>query len=312
MDLPNDRSLHSRPVPRTGGLAVLFGTLASLAFLFVWEPLPPELIWLAASLAMVAAISFLDDLGEVSAGIRLGVHLGAALLLLIGGLGWTRLDLPSGWVTLPAWIGILLTLLYVVWMINLYNFMDGMDGLAAGMAVFGFAALGLLGLIGGEFLYALVAFCIAGAAAGFGIVNFPPAPIFLGDVGSSSLGLLAAGLSLWGVQLGLFPLWTAWLAFSPFIVDATWTLVARAWRRERLWEAHRSHHYQRLVLAGWSHRKTLLRAYVLMAASGACAVAAPRLAEREQWMLLGAWVLIYGFVHLRVRLTASVSAPDHP
>ena len=89
--------------------------------------------------------------------------------------------------------------------------------------------------------------------------NFPPARIFLGDAGSSTLGLLAAGLSLIGTQRGLFPLWVAWLAFSPFIVDATWTLLRRLYAGERVWQAHRSHHYQRLVLAGWGHRKTLLR-----------------------------------------------------
>jgi UDP-N-acetylmuramyl pentapeptide phosphotransferase/UDP-N-acetylglucosamine-1-phosphate transferase len=113
---------------------------------------------------------------------------------------------------------------------------------------------------------------------------------------------LVAAFSLWGSHLGLFPLWSAWLAFSPFILDATWTLLARLGRGERIWEPHRSHHYQRLVLAGWSHRRTLLRAYPIMAAAAACAVASPSLPPREQWLLIAAWAMIFALVHLKVRL----------
>ena len=142
----------------------------------------------------------------------------------------------------------------------------------------------------------------AAAAAGFLWSNFPPARIFLGDLGSSTLGLLAAGFSLWGARDGLFPLWTAALAFSPFIVDATWTLGRRLARGERVWEAHRSHHYQRLVLAGWGHRKTVLRSYVLMAGAAASAVAAPGLATWEQWAVIGAWAVVYALIHFRVGL----------
>lgn len=121
---------------------------------------------------------------------------------------------------------------------------------------------------------------------------------------------MAAGFSLWGNQLGLFPLWTAWLAFSPFIVDATWTLLTRLARHERIWEPHRSHHYQRLVLAGWSHRETLLRSYLVMAAAAACAVASPRLSSQEQWLLLAGWASIYVLIHIKVGLVERHPAMD--
>jgi UDP-N-acetylmuramyl pentapeptide phosphotransferase/UDP-N-acetylglucosamine-1-phosphate transferase len=302
VDHPNARSLHSSPVPRSGGLAVLLGLGGPLLVLAALGISAPELGWIAAAVLPVAGIAYLDDLGEVPRRLRLIAQSAAALLLMSGGLRWTLLELP-GWVMVfPGWVAVVLSLVYVVWLINLYNFMDGMDGFAAGMALFGFSAFAVLGWSGGESLFAIASVCVALAAAGFLTSNFPPARIFLGDSGSSSLGLLVAAFSLWGSHLGLFPLWSAWLAFSPFILDATWTLLARLGRGERIWEPHRCHHYQRLVLAGWSHRRTLLRAYPIMAAAAACAVASPSLPPREQWLLIAAWAMLFALVHLKVRL----------
>lgn len=312
LDHPNERSLHSVPVPRSGGLAVLAGTAVPLLLAGLLGGAGSELLVLAAAASLVALVSYFDDLGEVSRRLRFSAHVGAAALLLAGGLNWTAFDLPGlGW-QFPTVLGVGLTLLFVVWMINLYNFMDGMDGFAGGMSAFGFASLAVLGWSGGEALFTLVAACVAAASAGFLTQNFPPARIFLGDVGSSTLGLIAAGLSLWGANLALFPLWVAWLAFSPFIVDATWTLLRRAINGERVWEAHRSHHYQRLVLAGWGHRKTVLRAYLLMAAAGASAIGAPALAPADQRLLLVGWAIIYGLIHVRVRLVERAPAAGQP
>lgn len=311
IDYPNARSLHATPVPRSGGLAVLLGLILPLAVLAALGISATELGWIAAALVPVAGVAYLDDLGDVPRRLRLLAQGAACLLLMAGGLRWSVLELPGWALALPIWAVAALTLLYVVWLINLYNFMDGMDGFAAGMALFGFSAFSVLGWIGGEPMFALAAACVALAASGFLTSNFPPARIFLGDSGSSSLGLLVAAFSLWGTSLGLFPLWSAWLAFSPFIVDATWTLFARLLRGERVWEAHRSHHYQRLVLAGWSHRRTLLRGYVIMAAAAACAVASPSLPTNEQWMLIGVWGLVYGLVHLKVRLVERAASSVH-
>ncbi len=307
VDHPNERSLHETPVPRSGGLGVLAGLILALVILVATGAAEPGLGWLGLATVLVAGVSLWDDLGHVLRRLRFGVHAAAALMLMAGGFLWRSLDLPGVDWAFPAALAWALTLLYVVWMINLYNFMDGMDGFAGGMALFGFAALAVLGWRGGEPLYAIACACVAAAAAGFLTRNFPPARIFLGDLGSSILGLLAAGFSLWGAGLGLFPLWVAWLAFSPFIVDATWTLIQRLLKGERVWEAHRSHHYQRLVLAGWGHRKTVLRGYLVMIGAAACAVAAPTLSPPDQWTLIGAWAGIYLLIHARVHL-----AERHP
>lgn len=312
IDLPNERSLHAGAVPRTGGIAVVAafvvaGVPAQTAF-----PLPAPWAWTGAALVLVGSVSFLDDRGEVKARYRLATHLGAGLLLLAGRISWSVIDLPGiDWV-MPQALSWLLTLGYLVWMVNLYNFMDGMDGFAGGMALFGFGALALLGWKGGDMGFALTNALVVASASGFLLHNFPPARIFLGDLGSATLGLLAAILSLIGTQRGLFPLWVAWLAFSPFILDATWTLLRRLWRGERVWDAHRSHHYQRLVLAGSSHRQIVLRSYLLMAACATTAVAAPDMSVRDQWLLLTAWAIVYLLIGYKTRLAehrAGIAAP---
>lgn len=302
LDHPNSRSLHQHPIPRTGGLAVLAAGTLVLLGLALARRASPELAWIALAVIPVLAVSFLDDQGEVPRRYRLLAQSAGAGILLTGGIGWWVLTWPGGSWMMPTSLAWLLGLLYIVWMTNLYNFMDGIDGLAGGMAVFGFAALAFLGWQSGDANFALTASVVAAAAAGFLTCNFPPARLFLGDVGSSTLGLLAAALSLWGSRSGIFPLWVAWLAFSPFIVDATWTLLHRLARREPVWLPHRSHHYQRLVLAGWSHRKTTLWAYVLMATAGSTAVAAPSLAPGGQWTLLVFWAGLYALIHVKARL----------
>lgn len=318
LDHPNARSLHCEPTPRTGGLALATGFGAGLLLVVGGHGWPDteagaRLFALVAAALVVGSLSFLDDWRELPRRYRLLGQLGGALLLVAAGLRWDTVGLPGSSAPLPSFLTWPLSLLLIVWMINLYNFMDGMDGLAASMAVFGFGALGWLGASQGDWLFALLNGLVVAAALGFLTANFPPARLFMGDSGSALLGLFAASLSLWGARDGLFPLWVAGLAFSPFILDATWTLLRRAFHGERIWEAHRSHHYQRLVLAGWSHRQTLMRALMLMAAAAACAVAAPRLAPAQQWALMLGWAGIYGIVHYKVKKVerAAASLSDH-
>ena len=134
---------------------------------------------------------------------------------------------------------------------------------------------------------------IAAVALGFLVFNFPPARIFMGDTGSYSLGFLAAALSLWGVGNGLFPAWCPILIFSPFIVDATVTLLTRAWRRERFWEAHKGHFYQRLAEAGWPHRTVVLWAYGLMMACGTSVVLVSVVPGHGLTAIIPVWIVLY-------------------
>ena len=275
LDQPNERSLHERPVPRTGGIAVLAGSAVSLGFgaAGLWLP-----VTLAAALAIV---SFLDDLYGLPTVARLAAHVGAAAFFV-----WYLLS-PMHPVEMT------LLILAVAWITNLYNFMDGSDGLAGGMATIGFGAYALAAWWSGA--APLAAFCVAlaAAAAGFLAYNLHPARIFLGDVGSIPLGFLAAALGLAGWRNDLWPLWFPVLVFGPFIGDATVTLVRRLLRRERVWQAHRDHYYQRMVRMGLGHRATAWTGYaVMLLCAGAALVGRNQAPALQAMAFFGASALL--------------------
>lgn len=296
-DLPNDRSLHARPTPRGGGIAILTAFFVTLSVSRYGAAFPAAAWPLAAGAGLLAVVSYLDDRRGLSVRVRLPVHLVAAAIPVALGLFPEQWPVAGAVIAPPLAVTALLALLSTVWLTNLYNFMDGMDGFAGGMGVSGFFFLGCLAGMRGAPELAHVALLLAAACLGFLVLNFPPARIFMGDVGSAPLGFLAAGLSLWGVRDGVFPPAAPLLIFSPFIVDATATLLHRALRGEKVWQAHRSHYYQRLVLAGWSHRRTVLAEYTLMLAAGltALAVAASEKVAVTVGSLL-AWIVIYGIL----------------
>ena len=235
---------------------------------------------------------------------RFLVHFLAAAMLIPAGYGLRELQFPGGW-TLPlGGAEFPLTLLLVTWLANLSNFMDGMDGVAGGMGAIGFGWLALLAGLQGHQALAHTAALIALANLGFLAFNFPPARIFMGDAGAVPMGFAAGGLSLWGISTDAFPFWSPVIIFSPFIVDATVTLLLRISRGEKVWQAHRSHYYQRLVLMGWGHRKTVLAEYGVMAATGATAfVLSSWENSRLELAALAGWIAFYGAVALAIRRT---------
>ncbi len=303
LDHPNERSLHLQPTPRTGGVAILAGFFSAIPVWLLATGGANMVAWLIAGSGVIATVSFLDDWRGLPVVVRLFGHVvGASLVVLGAGLTLPFL-LPGMSVTWPVWLIFGMSILFLVWMVNLYNFMDGMDGFAAGMALIGFGTFALLGLLGGNHPFAILSLAIAAAAAGFLLFNFPPARIFMGDTGSASLGLLAGGFTLWGVRDGVFPFWAAVLVFSPFIVDASATLARRLFRGERIWQAHKSHYYQRLVQSGWGHKKTVLYEYVLMMACGLSALLAQHLDFQWQVALIIFWCLVYSLLMIGIHRT---------
>ncbi len=300
---PNERTLHSMPTPQTGGLAVIGSVVISLilaaSILAITQPskavLPKGLasgsVWIVFSMLLIFVVSFIDDCVGLPAVLRLGVQAVSAFII-IGGVGLTlsSIPIPGGPNILLGLAAIPVSVLVLLWMANLYNFMDGMDGFAGGMTFFGFGFLAYFGWQANFPVMLIIATFVAMGALGFLTHNFPPARIFMGDAGSITVGFLAGTLMILGVRDGIFELWVPIIIFSPFIVDATVTLSRRILRRKRIWEAHREHYYQRLVLSGWSHRRTVLVEYGVMILCGGLAVLYHHSTDKVRLIVLGVWV----------------------
>jgi UDP-GlcNAc:undecaprenyl-phosphate/decaprenyl-phosphate GlcNAc-1-phosphate transferase len=253
LDLPNDRSLHERPTPRTGGIGLMLAVAVSL---LAFGAGPSSIVVPAV---LLAAVFLIDDVRGLPVLPRFAAQFGVAIwFLAASGL--------YGWFLFPV------LALGIVWSANLYNFMDGSNGLAGGMAVIGFATYAFAAAWAGDSELAMLAAIVAGAAAGFLAWNFNPARIFLGDAGSIPLGFLAATIGVLGWDRGLWPFWFPGLVFATFIFDSGVTLGKRLIHRENPFKAHRSHYYQRLIRMGWSHRRLAISAYALMAATSLSAL----------------------------------------
>lgn len=273
LDAPNERSLHTRLTPRTGGLALMAGVLTG------WLLLEVSIYWLILPLALIS-LSLIDDIRGLPARWRfLGQTLVCAVFLVTHANGF------------EAWLMGLL-LIAMVWMVNLYNFMDGSDGLAGGMAVIGFSTYAAAAYLSLDVPLAMMNASIVVAALAFLLFNFNPARIFMGDAGSVPLGFLVAAIGFYGWQKALWPAWFPLLVFSPFIVDATVTLFKRLIRREKVWQAHKSHYYQRLVQIGWGHKKTAIVEYVLMMMASLSALFALQFSDYIIYVL-GLGVIVY-------------------
>lgn len=293
LDQPNQRSLHDRPVPRNGGLAImtaiLIGGAAAVALAGGYDN---RVYILGAAVIVIGVISLLDDRKPLPPLIRLLVHLALAVGIAFAGFecSW---GIPGTGISMSGAVATVLTVLFIAWMINLFNFMDGMDGFAGGMAVTGFLTLAVMGYVSQQYNYALLNIVIAASAAGFLVLNYPPAKLFMGDTGSTVLGLLAASMVLWGARDGVMEIYTGLLIFSPFIVDATVTLTRRLFRGEKVWEAHREHSYQKLVLLGYGHRRTVQLEYILMIACAISSIVAAQSAEKVRLGIYGIWIILY-------------------
>ncbi len=291
LDVPNERSSHQSVMPRGGGLAmVLAFTTALVALAAIGGQRATLLLALGGGLA-VAGIGFVDDRRPVPPARRLAVHLAAAVWAVawLGGLP----TLTFGNVTLSlSWIGHVLAVLSIVWTLNLFNFMDGIDGIAASEAVFICGSAGILGLLypgaaggGGALAWIFCAACL-----GFLWWNWPPAKIFMGDVGSGYLGFVIAVLAIAADHDDPAAPWPWLILGGVFFVDASVTLVYRALRGERVYEAHRTHAYQWLARR-WGHRRVTVSVWVVnvfwLLPCAAFAAAHP---ARAIWVLIVAFV----------------------
>jgi len=255
LDHPNERSSHSMPTPRGGGLAIVLLVTGTGLWSASEADLKRSMVYLLCGL-VIAFLGWRDDLHSLSPRVRFGVQ-GLVAAASIWGLGYfDSVTIPLfGKLQLGA-PGIVITFLWIVGLTNAYNFMDGIDGMAGGVAFaagLGWALLTAnISYLANSFVF-WIALAIAASSLGFLFHNWQPAKIFMGDVASTFLGysfavmpMLASNQEGDALMLGTLLLWT-------FIMDAGVTFIRRLLRRENVFTAHRTHLYQRLVIGGYSH-----------------------------------------------------------
>lgn len=290
VDVPNARSSHSRPTPR--GAGVVFVLVIGGVWLWTRQFEVALATGAALSAIVIAGLSGVDDLRPLGSGVRLLVHFGCATVAVL-----SIARAPAAFPWIPALL--ILSIVWVVGLTNVYNFMDGIDGISATQAVVTGAAVAIAARHVGSAAAMTIGAAIVGVSAGFLVHNWPPARVFMGDVGSAFLGFTFAVLMLDIARSSVGAAILIVLSLWPFLFDASVTLIRRALAGENILTAHRSHLYQRLVIAGWSHARVSVL-YGLAAASGA-AVAfwgmmrpadAPMVFALVPLMAAGLWLIV--------------------
>jgi UDP-N-acetylmuramyl pentapeptide phosphotransferase/UDP-N-acetylglucosamine-1-phosphate transferase len=249
LDIPNDRSSHTQPTPRGGGLGFIIALVITSSILAAIDSTSIEILPLWLVLIPLAIIGIIDDRQGVPAAVRYLVQLSSASIAIA-----FFHPFPQPWLTnlgiAGEIIGIVLTVIGMTALINFYNFMDGLDGLVGGCSA---VQLGFLAIyLHQSWLWLLVA-----AIVGFLRWNWSPAKIFMGDAGSTVLGATVA-IALLNTNNNTLQAWSALVVTFPLVIDAVYTICRRLMRRENIFKAHRSHLYQRLQQSGWSHDRVAI------------------------------------------------------
>jgi UDP-N-acetylmuramyl pentapeptide phosphotransferase/UDP-N-acetylglucosamine-1-phosphate transferase len=216
------------------------------------------LLFYAFGVGLIATVSWFDDLQTLPNRVRFAVHSLAAILAIIGLGYWDELNVPLLGQVHLGWVGLPITFLWIVGLTNAYNFMDGIDGIAGGQAVVAGLGWAILGIVTDQQFVSILGALLAATSLGFLFHNWPPARIFMGDVGSAFLGFSFACLAVIAANrepaLAIAGVLLVW----PFVFDTLFTFFRRLKNRENVFSAHRSHLYQRLVISGYSHRSVTL------------------------------------------------------
>ncbi len=291
LDVPNRRSSHQIATPRGGGLAVVIVFLGAVASLYALGKLPAAMLsafWVGGLL--IAGVGFIDDHRDLSARTRFSVQLIAATFAVVVLGGGAEIQIGTRLFDLGIF-GDMLAIIFLVWFINLYNFMDGIDGLASAEALsIAISALIVSTTDSNEITSSLLAI-IAGSALGFLVWNWPPAKIFMGDVGSGFFGFIIAVLAIISSNQGGLSIWCWLILAGVFVVDATITLVTRFIQGEQWYSAHKSHAYQKASRLLSSHRPvTLIVLMINLCWLLPIAWFASDRPESGWWLTLVAWI----------------------
>lgn len=257
IDNPNERSSHSVPTPRGGGVAVVCSYLLALAVLIYSQQLTVYIgLTLMAAGFVIALLGFLDDHGHINSMLRLAVHFLVAIGVVISLGGFSEVTAFNG--LQLGFLANIVAVLFLVWLLNLYNFMDGINGIASVEAITTVVSMAILYYVLNTTLNSDILWLLAACVFGFLLWNFPKAKIFMGDACSGFLGLTLGVLALIALKenLALFYAWI--ICLGVFVVDATYTLIKRVLSGYKMYDAHRSHSYQILSRKCGSHTPVTL------------------------------------------------------
>lgn len=257
IDNPNERSSHSVPTPRGGGVAVVCSYLLALAVVMYSQQLELHTgFTLMAAGFVIALLGFLDDHGHINSMLRLAIHFLVAIGVVLGLGGFSEVTAFNG--VQLGFIANIIAVLFLVWLLNLYNFMDGINGIASVETITTTASMAILYFILNTSLNSDILWLLAACVFGFLLWNFPKAKIFMGDACSGFLGLTLGILALIALKENL-ALFCAWIiCLGVFVVDATYTLIKRVLNGHKMYDAHRSHSYQILSRKWDSHTPVTL------------------------------------------------------
>jgi Fuc2NAc and GlcNAc transferase len=269
MDIPNERSSHETPTPRGGGLAIFGLCWGGMLLALILQPSDDLKAWIAflVGTLVLGVVSILDDIFSLSNRIRFACHIFVAGCILVFCGHWSVVTFPFLGEIPLGWIGAGVAFIWIIGLLNVYNFMDGIDGIASVQAIGAGTTWALLGYIGGYMDITIFSLLIVASSLGFLWHNRPPAKIFMGDVGSTFLGVSFAALAILAAQRDPRLAVAGILAVWPFVFDGNLTLFRRAKNHENVFKAHRSHLYQRLTQSGWSHGQ-VTGLYAILSALG--------------------------------------------
>lgn len=250
IDIPNERSSHSIPTPRGGGIAIVIVWFVGLFALFIFNKIEHNLFYALVSGLILVIIGILDDIFDLKPIIRIAGQVTSSILALVFIGGLNIFDLGFYQIHY-LWPLTLFALIGIIWFINLYNFLDGIDGYAGMQGIF--ISLAFFFFTSSDYYLLLAA-----ATIGFLVWNWQPAKIFMGDVGSTLLGFNFAVFAIYEQNTNHIPLIIFLIISALFWFDATFTLIRRFMKKEKLSQAHKKHAYQRVVQSGYSHQKTVI------------------------------------------------------
>ncbi|MBR3942307.1 MAG: undecaprenyl/decaprenyl-phosphate alpha-N-acetylglucosaminyl 1-phosphate transferase [Clostridia bacterium] len=277
IDVPKDnRRMHKKPIPRLGGIAIVFGFMVSV---ICFVRLPWEYVGILLGGIIIMFMGAIDDVKPLPAYLKFGIQILAALIPVLSGV---RIEFFNTWNFLTdtqyyilGWLSVPVTIFWIVALTNAMNLIDGLDGLSAGVASISSMCLLVVALMYGEVQVALVTACLAGACFGFLPYNFNPAKIFMGDSGSTFLGYMLACISIEGMLKGyttLISVAVPLVVLALPLLDTTVAILRRLINHKPIMQPDRGHLHHKLIDKGYSQKQAVLILYSICAALGIFAI----------------------------------------